>query len=46
MPPKFKVWIHIEEIEESTDSYIDTDYARSIGEFDSYEEAEALADNQ
>ena len=42
LPVKFKVWIHIERIDEENDSYEDEGLPESVGTFDTLEEAESL----
>jgi hypothetical protein len=44
MTSKFKVWVHIEEIDEEEDLYEDVDLPFSVGEFDTVEEAEKLCE--
>lgn len=41
----YKVWLHIEEIDEEADSYTDVDEPHSVGEFDSLAEAETMRDD-
>ncbi len=38
----YKVWIHIEEIDEDNDSYEDVDLPEPVGEFEALADAEAL----
>lgn len=40
----YKVWIHVEEIDEDHDHYEDVREPYPVGEFNSLEEAEELAD--
>lgn len=42
MPSTFKVWIHIEEIDDDADLCEDVGEPWAVGEFDTLEEAEAL----
>jgi hypothetical protein len=44
MSSVFKVWIHIEEIDEDEDLYEDVDIPYAVGEFNTLEEAEKLRD--
>ena len=41
MAKTYKLWVHIEEIDEDADSYADIDEPHSVGEFDAQEEAES-----
>jgi DNA-directed RNA polymerase subunit RPC12/RpoP len=45
MTSTFKVWIHIEEINEDSDVYADVGEPWGVGEFDTLEEAEELREH-